>query len=112
MHFGENLKNILDETGINQSELARRCQLSDQQISRFIKGKQRNPQIQTVVAISMALGVSIERLIFGEESENKNRYLLEAINKLPPERQEIVRDIIKTYVTQWTAERIRGEING
>ena len=111
MHFGENLKNILEETGINQSELARRCELSNQQISRFIQGKQRNPGIQTVVTISTALGVSIERLIFGEESKNKNRYLVEAINKLPIERQEIVRDIIKTYVTQSTAEKIRGELN-
>ncbi|HMW72350.1 MAG TPA: helix-turn-helix transcriptional regulator [Cellvibrionaceae bacterium] len=109
MHFGDNLKNILEEAGISQSELARRCELSEQQISRFINGSQRNPGIQTVVAISTALGVSVGRLIFGEESEDKNKYLLEAINMLPIERQKVVRDVIKTYVAQSTAERIMGE---
>lgn len=112
MHFGENLKNILDETGISQSELAKRCELSEQQISRFITGKQRNPGIQTVVSLSTALGVSIEKLIFGEEGENKNKYLVEAIEKLPIERQRIVMDIIKTYVAQSTAEMMRKELGG
>ena len=79
MHFGENLKNILEEAGISQSELGRRCGISDQQISRFINGSQNNPYIQTVVAMSTALGVSIGKLVFGDEPEDENKYLLEAV---------------------------------
>lgn len=107
MHLGENLKRIREGLGITQKELAERCGISDQQLSRLEGGSQRNPGIQTVVAICTALGVSIGELVHGEDEPEKTRYMLQAIDRLPKEKQRIIRELIAAFVAQSTADRIR-----
>lgn len=107
MHLGDNLKRIREDRGISQSELAERCGMSTGQISKMETGAQKNPHIETVVAISTALGVSMEELVFGTEGPNGMKYMLAAIESLPTDKQKTVKELIAAFVAQSTADKLR-----
>lgn len=107
MHLGENLKRTREKRGISQKELAERCGISVPQLSKMETGKQRNPHIETVVAMATALGVSIEELIYGTEGPNGMKYMLEAIESLPEGKQVTVKELIAAFVAQSTGERLK-----
>lgn len=107
MHLSDNLKRIREERGISQERLAERCGISKAQISKMETGVQKNPHIETIVAIAAALGVSVEELIFGTEGPNGMKYMLEAIESLPADKQNTVKELIAAFVAQSTADRIR-----
>lgn len=107
MRLSENLKRIRAERGISQDELAERSGVSKGQISKLEIGMQKNPVLETVVALSSALGVSIEELVFGTEGPNGMKYMLSAIETLPEAKQATVKELIAAFVAQSTADRIR-----
>lgn len=107
MHLSDNLKRIRAERGISQEELAERSGISSGQLSKLEIGTQKNPQLETVVAISAALGVSIEELVFGTEGPNGMKYMLNAIETLPEGKQATVKELIAAFVAQSTADRLR-----
>lgn len=109
MHLSDNLKRIREDRGISQVELAERCGMSASQISKMEQGAQKNPHIETVVAMAAALGVSIEELVFGTEGPNGMKYMLAAIDSLPAEKQRTVKELIAAFVAQSTADKLRSE---
>lgn len=107
MHLSDNLKRIRELRGISQTELADRCGMSPSQISKLEIGAQKNPHLDSVVALAAALGVSIEELVFGTEGPNGMKYMLAAIDSLPDEKQKTVKELIAAFVAQSTADKLR-----
>lgn len=60
--FGEKLRNILDEWGTTQQELADETGLSKATISRCVRGEYM-PSIKTLINIGHALDCDVEDLI-------------------------------------------------
>ena len=110
MRLSENLKGIRVQRGLTQDELAELCGLSKAQISRMESGTQRNPSIETVVAISTALRVGIEELVFGPEDDEQIVFgmqlknMLKILNELPEKNQETLKEVIFAYIAQKKAE--------
>lgn len=59
--FGDNLSDMICETGIGQNELARAVDVSNATMSRYIN-KQRMPSLTTFVNICLALNCNAEDL--------------------------------------------------
>lgn len=107
MHLSDNLKRIRVQRDLSQKDLAERSGVSEGQISKLEIGIQKNPQLETVVAIATALGVSMEELVFGTEGPNAMKYMLNAIETLPERKQETVKELIAAFVAQSTADQLR-----
>lgn len=60
--FGDNLRGILEEYGMSQSELAEETYLSQQAISKYIN-KQSVPSLKAIINIAYVLDISIDELI-------------------------------------------------
>lgn len=60
--FGEKLRNLLDECGMTQEELADETGLHKATISRCIRGKYM-PSVKTLINIGHALDCDVEDLI-------------------------------------------------
>jgi transcriptional regulator with XRE-family HTH domain len=56
------LQDYLTVAGISQAELARRAEISVEELNRFVQGK-REPRIKNLRKISKATGISLERLV-------------------------------------------------
>lgn len=70
-NWGLRLKQILEEKGISQSELAHKTGLSDSYISRACKGHFKNPNKRNFDKIARALSMSpdeLSREVYGEGS--------------------------------------------
>lgn len=61
--FGEHLKNLLKEKGMTQVELARRAEMTEASVSRYIKGE-RTPKISQAYRMACAIGVDMNTLIY------------------------------------------------
>jgi transcriptional regulator with XRE-family HTH domain len=56
------LQDYLSIAGVSQAELARRTEISIEEINRFVQGK-REPRIKNLRKISKATGISLEKLV-------------------------------------------------
>ena len=56
------LQDYLQVAGISQAELARRAEISIEELNRFVQGK-REPRIKNLRKLSKATGISLERLV-------------------------------------------------
>lgn len=67
INFGDNLKSMMHESGMSQSDLSKESGLSKSMISRFIR-KETIPSLKSVINLAYALDCNINDLIdFGEQ---------------------------------------------
>lgn len=66
--IGANIRSVRKKAGLSQSKLADKCQFSNTVLSNYETGE-RTPSLQTLAKIAKQLGVSIDRLYYGDEAE-------------------------------------------
>ena len=69
--IGDNLRDLLVETGYSQNELAKEAGLSQAAISRYVN-KQRLPSLRAIINMSYVLECSIDDIV-------PNLYLVEGL---------------------------------
>ncbi len=62
--FKRNIKEIREFLGLSQSDIARKTGLQPSAIAHFESGR-RKPNMQNLMKLSVALGVTVDRLLFG-----------------------------------------------
>ena len=97
MNLGENIKRKRELLGMNRAELIERSGVSTAQMSRIERGEQKNPNLETLVAISTALNTSLDEIVFGEDSAS-SIYLGKVIESLPDEKRSFVKELIKMTI--------------
>ena len=63
MTYGEALRYLMRESGVEQAELARRIGKSRSYVSQLMSGKVKEPTLSVAYAIADALGVSVQTFI-------------------------------------------------
>lgn len=54
------MKDNMDESGMNQSDVARKSGLSTAVVAQIASGKTKNPTIGNVIKIARAMGVTLD----------------------------------------------------
>jgi transcriptional regulator with XRE-family HTH domain len=70
MRFGETLQLLREQSGMSQSELAKKSGLPLRSIQNW-EQKHREPRAQALLALARALGVTVETLITGNVPKGK-----------------------------------------
>jgi transcriptional regulator with XRE-family HTH domain len=70
MEFSENLKEVRLFLGFKKNELAEKAGLTPSAITNFENGG-RKPELESLIRLSKALGVSIDRLVFGNGDKSE-----------------------------------------
>lgn len=70
MTFGQVVEKCIAERGMSQSELARRIGTGRQTVNSIIKDGTRGPRLETAIAISRALGMSLSEMVAMMEEES------------------------------------------
>jgi transcriptional regulator with XRE-family HTH domain len=63
MDIGKRIRDLREERGLTQREVARRAGLTPSGVGFIENGQTQNPSAETVVAIARALGVRVEALL-------------------------------------------------
>lgn len=71
MRFGEVLREVMDERGVTQSQLARMSGVSRQAINRLIAGHVRDPRLPIAKKLASALGVSLDEIAARMEEDEE-----------------------------------------
>lgn len=105
MSIGENIKVKREALGMTRAELVERSGVSSAQLSRIEREEQKNPNLETLVAISTALNASLDEIVFGEE-ETSSVYLSKAIDGLPEKKKDFIKEIVKMAVMISSSEEL------
>ncbi|ANS87585.1 hypothetical protein VSVS12_03893 [Vibrio scophthalmi] len=105
MNLGENIKLKRELLGISRAELIDRSGVSTAQMSRIERGEQKNPNLETLVAIATALNTSIDEIVFGEESASSS-YLGKVIESLPDGKKAFIKELVKLTVMSSSSEEL------
>lgn len=82
------IKQVLDELGVSQSELAKRIGVQTPMVNAIVKGG-RGVSLGVLVDMAKALGVSIDSLIDGNDTTR----IKEPFNRIPnPEYVALIKD--------------------
>lgn len=65
LQIGQRIKKIREERKLSQSTLARMCRLSQSQIAKIESGITKNPTLETLLKVTIALGMEV-KIIFEE----------------------------------------------
>lgn len=92
---GQRIRELREKMGLTQESLAARASLNKSYISLIENGK-ANLTIQTLNTISNALGIKVHTLFeFEDDHAYTLGYVMTLLNRLPPERLELVGRIIE-----------------
>ena len=72
--LAKRIKEIKEQNGLTNQELAERANLPVSNVSKLLAGITRYPTIDTVAKIATALNISIDYLVFGNDTpSNRTR---------------------------------------
>ena len=104
MGFRENLKDELKYQDIRVKELADRTGISKRAIDHYLAEKYTEPTAETAVKIAKELGVSVEYLVTGKNSEIPDTIkpeiinLIRDINHLPDKDIEFIKEMVRRLI--------------
>lgn len=61
--LSDNIKSLMKERGFTQFQLSLAAQVPQPRICDLVKGKVKNPRLETAVKLARALGVTVEDLV-------------------------------------------------
>lgn len=88
--FGRRLRKLRTDKGLSQADLARLAKTHPMQVGKYERGESF-PAVETLVALSRALEVSVDYLLTGDEEPHRNEsafnfpLLLEKLRELDRE---------------------------
>ena len=104
MGFRENLKDELKYQDIRVKELADRTGISKRAIDHYLAEKYTEPTAETAVKIAKELGVSVEYLVTGKNSDIPDTIkpeiinLIRDINHLPDKDIEFIKEMVRRLI--------------
>jgi len=108
MGFNENLKAELIYQGILVKELASESGVKKENLDGYLSSKKKMPSVDKAVSIAKALGVSVEYLVTGEDSQKNvshnqsktSRLIGQFAEQLDPQKREFALEFIK-WLSAW-----------
>ena len=104
MRFRENLKDELKYQDKRVKELADRTGISKRAIDHYLAEKYTEPTAETAVKIAKELGVSVEYLVTGKNSEIPDTIkpeiinLIRDMNHLPDKDIEFIKEMVRRFI--------------
>ena len=100
-NFGERLKNIRNEKGITQEQLASSCNTSAGLI-RHIEKSRRKPGYDMLITICNELNTSPDYLLQDElklTPTDDIDEIMRIVNQLTPNNVKLIKEVMKTWVS-------------
>ncbi|MEW6663031.1 MAG: helix-turn-helix domain-containing protein [Bacillota bacterium] len=98
MDIGARIKQLREELGLSQNELARRAGIAQSSLS-YLESGAKSPSVDTLLLICKALGVSLTEFL-GETGGNSApehiKPLLDRVRHLTPEQVQKLAEFIKS----------------
>ncbi len=105
MTIGENIKKRCNEIGINAKDLAGLSQIPPTTLSGIINDKNL-PRADNIKKLSIALGISSDKLLFDEDEKDDLSILIRELNTLTQEKKDYAKKVIRAILIQTKHEEL------
>ena len=103
MTTGERIREIREQRGMSQQELALRCGWTSRSTISKIEKNERETRLKSLIKIAKVLNTDPDYLIFGDEEENKQE-ITRLFELLTPEKREFVLHLLRTMLGERAEE--------
>ncbi len=96
--FAERIKSLMEKQNLNQSQLAKRADITEAAMSNYVKGV-RTPNSEVLLRIAKVLGTSTDYLLGKTNAEPSNddlSIIRRNLDKLNPEQLKKAETILKS----------------
>ena len=108
MGFKENLKSELQYSGMLVKDLAAKSGVNKHSLDNYLNARGQIPNVEAGVKIAKTLGVTVEYLVTGEESQKNalhnqsktSRLIGHFVEQLDPQKREFALEFIK-WLAAW-----------
>jgi len=107
MDFPDRLTALRKNKALTQRELAEAVEMSLIQIGRYETGASQ-PSLEAIRKLAVALGVSANELVFGEDERGPDddlRLQFEAISNFDPDEKKTAKDVLDGLILKHEARR-------
>lgn len=109
MDFPERLALLRKQKGLTQQSLADLIGIHVIQVSRY-ENSSSQPTLDVIRKIAVALGVSADVLIFGEDQrgpkDDELRYQFETVSQFSPEEKHIIKELLDGMILKHHAKTL------
>lgn len=112
--FAHRIAALRKQKGLTQQQLADRIETHVQQLKRYEAGSSQ-PTLEVIRKLAIALGVSSDQLLFGNEErgpDDELRLQFEAISRFDPDEKQVVRSLLEGMILKHEARRWQTVSNG
>lgn len=96
VQVGEQIRQARDRSALTQEQLAERIEVSPQYVSDLERGVV-GVSLATLKRICVCLGVSADRLLFGEKNESRAELLARKCTNLTEEQFCLLMDMVRCF---------------
>lgn len=102
--FKENLREELDFQDMTIKELSEKTGISKRSIDNYLSKRESIPPADYAVKIALVLGLTVEQLVSGKDSQRnynltlEDKHFIETFRKLPKQFQETLKSMIESSV--------------
>lgn len=104
IEIGEQVKAAREQAGITQEQLAERIDVSTQYVSDLERGVV-GISVPTLKNLCVALGISSDRILFGQSQGGNVPALTDKCRVLSPAQSAMLADIIDSFIQAILSER-------
>ena len=104
IEIGERVKAAREQAGVTQEQLAERIDVSTQYVSDLERGVV-GISVPTLKNLCVALGISSDRILFGQSQNGNVPTLTDKCRVLSPAQSVILADIIDSFIQAILSER-------
>lgn len=104
IEIGERVKAAREQAGVTQEQLAERIDVSAQYVSDLERGVV-GISVPTLKNLCVALGISSDRILFGQSQDGNVPTLTDKCRVLSPAQSVILADIIDSFIQAILSER-------
>lgn len=95
MLVARNIQVLMDQVGMDAAKLGRAAGLNHTGIYDILKGKSRNPRLDTITKIAAALGVPVSLLFEEKGDDDLKTEIIALVSAMPPDDRVRARSVIR-----------------
>ena len=103
MSIGKNIQKVSKELGMSISDLAKQASMPERTVRSIVSDEIKNPTVQSIKKIIIALGVSADMILFDDEELGENgdlKILFRELERLEYENRDYAKKVIKAIIVQ------------
>lgn len=106
MSIDRNIRQRSKDIGLSMQDLAIMANLPTRTVHSIWTGESKDPRVSTIKKIAIALGTTVDKLIFDENTQGDLMAMVRELETLNPDKREYAKRVLRAVLIQTKNEQL------